>query len=175
MTKKELQEFMKAKLAKTKVMDSAKTSTSASGPAVKNFTNGGRRVEPTRRDDLKGPKKAKKSVPVTPSTYKGKGDELSDESSEDDIAAANEKMRLNALKFAAVNQPSVPKKKKAGVRANSRSNEEHKTTVRNISKNIYKPCFNMPAKDPKPPQMMSAKTKKPDARKTAKEYSEAQR
>ena len=149
MSKKELQAFMKAKLAKTKVMDSAKTSTSASGPAVKNFTNGGRRVEPTRRDDLKG-QKSKKPLPATPSTYKGKGDELSDESSEDDIATANEKMRQNALKFAAnsATQATVPKKKKGGTQANSRGVEEHKTTVRNIARNIYKPCFNMPAKEP---------------------------
>jgi len=37
---------------------------------------------------------------ATPSTHKGKGDELSSEESEDDIAAANEKMRQAALKFA---------------------------------------------------------------------------
>jgi len=39
MTKKELQAFMKAKLAKTKVTDSVITGTAASGPTTKNFTN----------------------------------------------------------------------------------------------------------------------------------------
>ena len=37
MTKKELQAFMKAKLAKTKVTDQVTTQASATGPGVKNF------------------------------------------------------------------------------------------------------------------------------------------
>ena len=52
MTKKELQAFMKAKLAKTKVTSSATTGSSASGPATKNFAQGNRRAEPTQRKDL---------------------------------------------------------------------------------------------------------------------------
>ena len=43
MTKKELQAFMKAKLAKTKVTDSVITGASASGPQAKNFSNAPRR------------------------------------------------------------------------------------------------------------------------------------
>ena len=100
MTKKELQAFMKAKLAKTKITDKATTGASASGPAVKNFAQGSRRTEPTQRKDLVGPHRRapvnKKPANATPSTYKGKGDELDDESSEDDIAAANEKMKKAA-------------------------------------------------------------------------------
>ena len=42
----------------------------------------------------------KKAANATPSTYKGKGDELPDDDSEDDIAAANEKMKKAAMKFA---------------------------------------------------------------------------
>ena len=38
MTKKELQAFMKAKLAKTKVTDSVVTGAAASGPNTKNYT-----------------------------------------------------------------------------------------------------------------------------------------
>ena len=37
MTKKELQAFMKAKLAKTKVTDQVTTQASATGPGVRNF------------------------------------------------------------------------------------------------------------------------------------------
>jgi len=70
MTKKELQAFMKAKLAKTKVMDSATTSVAASGPSSKNFTSGGRRAEPTQRKDLMGPtRRPPKPVNATPSAY----------------------------------------------------------------------------------------------------------
>ena len=74
---------------------------------------------------------------------------MSDEDSEDDIAAANEKMKAAAAKFAvnANSMGGVSKKKKG--RAPSRGFEERKTTVRNMSKNIYKPSFNLPAKDPK--------------------------
>ena len=49
MTKKELQAFMKAKLAKTKVTDSVVTGAAASGPQAKNFSN----VPGTRRDPTK--------------------------------------------------------------------------------------------------------------------------
>ena len=99
---------------------------------------------------------------ATPSTYKGKGDELSSEDSADDIAAANEKMKQAANKFAvnaanrasnATNSGTAAGKKKKVARAASRGAEEHKTTVRNVSKNIYKPCFNMPAKEPKQPRV----------------------
>lgn len=102
MNKKELQAFMKAKLAKTKVTDQVTTQASASGPTTKKFQTGGqRRAEPTQRKDLIGPARRPPKKPVaTPSTYKGKGNELSDEDSEDDIAAANEKMKLAAMKFA---------------------------------------------------------------------------
>ena len=75
---------------------------------------------------------------------------MSSEDSEDDIAAANEKMKQAAVKFAinAANRAPPVNKKKKGPRAPSGNREEHKTTVRNVSKNIYKPCFNMPAKEP---------------------------
>ena len=156
MNKKELQAFMKAKLAKTKVTDQVTTQASASGPVSKKFQIGGtRRGEPTQRKDLIGPQRkppAPKKPTATPSTYKGKGNEIESEDSEDDIAAANEKMKLAAMKFAinAANQSSSSTKpKKKGARAPSRGAEEHKTAVRNTSKNIYKPCFNMPAKEPK--------------------------
>lgn len=97
---------MKAKLAKTKVTDSVTTGASASGPQIKNFSNAPRNV-PIKRSDLpnrgyekKPPAARRAQAPIgTPSTYKGKGDELSDEDSEDDIAAANEKMKAAALKF----------------------------------------------------------------------------
>ena len=42
MTKKELQAFMKAKLAKTKVTDQVTTQASATGPSVRNFANANR-------------------------------------------------------------------------------------------------------------------------------------
>lgn len=156
---------------------------SASGPGTKNFTTGGRRVDPTQRKDLVGPHRrppvAKKPVNATPSTYKGKRNELSDDSSEDDIEAANEKMKKAALKFAAnstnmaVGPSAGSKKKKVAARSSSKDFEEHKTTVRNTSKSIYKPCFNMPAKEPKPQKMMADKQAKPTARDAAKAYSEA--
>ena len=50
MTKKELQAFMKAKLAKTKVTDTVVTGAAASGPQTKNFSNvPGNRRDPTKR------------------------------------------------------------------------------------------------------------------------------
>lgn len=98
MTKKELQAFMKAKLAKTKVTDSVVTGAAASGQQAKNFSNANRR-DPTKRQDLVGPSRkppvaaARKGPMATPSTYKGKGDEVESDDSADDIAAANEKMK----------------------------------------------------------------------------------
>lgn len=75
------------------------------------------------------PPAARKPPMATPSSYKGKGDELSSEDSADDIAAANEKMKQAAAKFAvnAANRAPAPtKKKKTGARAASRGAEEHK-------------------------------------------------
>lgn len=96
---------------------------------------------------------SKKGPQATPSSFKGKGNELSSDDSAEDIAAANEKMKQAAQKFAinaAINhQGAGVAKKKKGARAASRGAEEHTSTVRNVSKNIYKPCFNMPAKEPK--------------------------
>ena len=129
MSKKELQAFMKAKLAKTKVTDQVITQASATGPGAKNFAMGGRRAEPTQRKDLTGPSRkppAPKKPNATPTTYKGKGDEISDEDSEDDIAAANEKMRQASLKFAVnANQHRLPPTKKKGPRDSSKG-FEHK-------------------------------------------------
>ena len=133
MTKKELQAFMKAKLAKTKVNDSVTTGAAASGQQSKNFSNANRR-DPTKRQDFMGPSRkppvSKKAPNATPSSWKGKGDELSSEDSEDDIAAANEKMRQASVKFAvnAANRASAAPvgKKKKGARALSRGVDEHK-------------------------------------------------
>lgn len=102
---------------------------------------------------------------------------MADEDSEDDIAAANERMKAAAAKFS-VNANSnsnagVAKKKKA--RAPSRGFEEHKQTVRNMSKNIYKPSFNLPAKEPKAQKMMAETKPKSNARDAAKAYAEEQR
>ena len=88
-------------------------------------------------------------------------------------------MKKAALKFAANSTnmavgPAASKKKKVAARSSSKGFEDHKTTVRNTSKSIYKPCFNMPAKEPKQQKMMSDKEKsKPTARDAAKAYSEA--
>jgi hypothetical protein len=52
-----------------------------------------------------------------------------------------------------MNRPIVRQGSSQGPRAPSKSKtgrvkiEEHKSRVINTSKNIYKPCFNMPAKD----------------------------
>lgn len=169
---------MKAKLAKTRVSDSVITGVAASGPSTKNFTMQGRH-EVTQRKDLIGqnrkpPQVKRAQNPTsTPSTYKGKGDEMSDEDSEDDIAAANERMKAAAAKFAVnannnMNSAGVKKKK---TRAASRGFEERKTTVRNMSKNIYKPSFNLPAKEPKS-QAIKADKPKSNARDAAKAYAE---
>ena len=98
---------------------------------------------------------------------------MSDEDSEDDIAAANERMKAAAAKFAVnansnMNSAGVKKKK---TRAASRGFEERKTTVRNMSKNIYKPSFNLPAKEPKS-QAIKADKPKSNARDAAKAYAE---
>ena len=56
MSKKELQAFMKAKLAKTKITDSVTTGSSASGPGTKHFTAPSNRNsqagKPLRNTDL---------------------------------------------------------------------------------------------------------------------------
>lgn len=72
--------------------------------------------------------------------------------------AAN-KFAVNAANRASNNAGSAAAagKKKKVARAASRGAEEHKTTVRNVSKNIYKPCFNMPAKEPKQPRATEQK------------------
>ena len=100
---------------------------------------------------------------------------MSSEDSEDDIAAANEKMKQASMRFAinAANRAAPVTKKKKGPRAPSGSREEHKTTTRNVSKNIYKPCFNMPAKEPSQKKMMADKPAKPNAIAAAKAYGEA--
>ena len=101
---------------------------------------------------------------------------MADEDSDDDIAAANERMKAAAAKFSvnANSNSSAPAKKKK-VRAPSRGFEEHKSTVRNMSKNIYKPSFNLPAKDPKEKKMMAETKPKSNARDAAKAYAEESR
>lgn len=183
MSKKELQAFMKAKLAKTKVTDSVTTGTSATGPAQRHFGAGARRDGPTQRKDfmsgMRKPPIAKKPG-ATPSSRAAKAKEPSDdEESEDDIFAANEKMKRAAEKLRVDSSKPMSKSKGRVVKQTSSAKgdfEEKKTVVRSTSKNIYKPCFNMPTKEPK--QMSKAdevKSKKAANREAAKAFSEAQR
>ena len=89
MTKKELQAFMKAKLAKTKVNDQVTTQQASTGPTAKNFTMKVRQSEPTQRKDFQGAGAKKPPAPkrppanATPSTYKGKGPTAVQEDSDD--------------------------------------------------------------------------------------------
>lgn len=81
-------------------------------------------------------------------------------------------MRQNAMKFQISNAASAGGKKK-GARGSSRGFAEHTTTVRNTSKNIYKPCFNMPKQEKEKPRLEPAK--KQSSREAAKQYAEEQR
>jgi hypothetical protein len=123
MTKKDMAAFMKEKLKQTKISSEAKSLQSATGPPQKNF-----KPFPQVSQSKTNPTNPIKRPPVKAV----KGRKESSESSEGDIKAAAERMNR-------------PLKSQA-----SRKNLEHSSRVIDTSKNIYKPCFNMPAKDKQP-------------------------
>ena len=82
-------------------------------------------------------------------------------------------MRQAALKFGANAASQNVSKKRVGNRSSSRGKAEHTTTVRTTSKNIYKPCFNMPAKEPKQQPIKKEEKKANNPRAAAKAYAEA--
>ena len=139
---------MKAKLAKTKVSGAATTGASASGPATKNFSAPKSNKEPTRgKDFLAGNKPKAKPAGYRKAAVAAK--EASDPE-EDDIAAANAKMMEAAQKFAGELRETAGNKGTRKVERQYRQSgehEQHKTTVTNTSKNIYKPSFNLSAKE----------------------------
>ena len=67
----------------------------------------------------------------------------------DDIAAANAAMMAARKQFQDNGAPNQNKGKRKVERQYTNQGEHgsHKTTVINTSKNIYKPSFNMPAKE----------------------------
>ena len=87
-------------------------------------------------------------------------------------------MKKAAMKFAQnsdmIKGNTGPVKKRPA-RAASRGFEEHKTTIRSTAKNIYKPCFNLPPKEPKATVKPAEKSTKTNATAAAKAYGEAQR
>ena len=141
MSKKDMAAFMKAKLSQTKISSEQKTQASASGTTQKNFKppiQVSRPAAPIKKPPPSLPKKQKK--------------EESD-SSEGDFQAAAERM----------NRPLERNYTQSSSRTNSRKKmklEEHKSRVIDTSKNIYKPCFNMPPKEKAMPSTAPPKKEK---------------
>ena len=145
MSKKEMQAFMKAKLAKTKIQDSAVSQASATGPQLKNFNKPPKKEEPEKSVKQYIPRVAQAKQPNAKSTApKQHPVQLDIPTDEDEIAAANAAMMNNQ-------NYNVNKGSKQLISQSSSKGgggyEERKTVV-NTSKNIYKPSFNLPTKDP---------------------------
>jgi hypothetical protein len=141
MTKKEMQAFMKAKLAKTKIQDSAVSGVAAVGPTAKHF-------KPTlKKEESESVKYIPRvaAQPEKPSAVKSAPKQhpvqldLPDDDTE--MAAANAAMMAKSKIGAGKGTMLYADSHRGG------EYEERKTTVINVSKNIYKPSFNLPPKD----------------------------